>query len=86
MAPFFSVYLYTGAAVVPLWLGLPMLSLKFSGTAGAFALISGLTGLAWSFFTLSRSVMSSQNFSFARSATTLALTALFIISFLVLLR
>lgn len=80
LAPFFPVYLYTGAALAPLWLGLPFIFLYSKNIASPLSLLLGTFGMAWAFVTVTRSVMASQNFNFPRAASTLALTIIFIVS------
>ncbi|MDW7650410.1 MAG: YIP1 family protein [Bacillota bacterium] len=81
---FFPVYLHTGAAMVPFWLGIPMTFLYTSGHFGLPALLLGALGLAWGAGTLIYAVMASQNLSFFRSTVSLAITVIFIISFRIL--
>lgn len=84
-SPFLSVYLHTGAAVPPLWLGLPLLLIYFSPlAAGQLILYLGILCLAWGFATITNSVKDSQNFSWLQSTAALSLTIIFIISFLIL--
>jgi hypothetical protein len=80
-SPFFPVYLYTGAALAPLWLGLPFIYLYSKGIWPVAALLLGALGLAWGAVTMIRSIMAGQNFTFLRASLALALTAIFIISF-----
>jgi hypothetical protein len=79
--PFFPVYLFTGAAMAPLWLGLPFILLYTKGIWPIPSLLLGALGLAWASVTLIRSIMASQNFTFLRATAALALTVIFIISF-----
>jgi hypothetical protein len=84
-ATFLSVYLHSGAAVPPLWLGLPMLLMYFGAVAtGQFILYLGILSMAWGFATITNSVMDSQNFSWRQSVAVLSITIIFIISFLIL--
>ena len=84
VSSFFTVYMHTGAALAPLWLGVPMLLFYFNGVGGIFTLLLGAIGVTWGVITLTRSVMVSQHLTFARAAFALAITVIFIISFRIL--
>ncbi|EEG76095.1 hypothetical protein [Dethiobacter alkaliphilus] len=83
-AAYFPVYLHTGTATVPLWLGLPMVTLYSWGLLGTFSLLLAAVGLTWGFATIAKSLMASQAFTFVRASIALAITIIFIFSFYVL--
>ena len=84
VSSFFTVYMHTGAALAPFWLGIPMLLFYFNEVGGILTFILGAIGVTWGTIALIRSVVASQNLTFARAAFSLALTVVFIISFRIL--
>jgi hypothetical protein len=78
---FFPVYLHTGASVVPLWLGIPMVFFYSAGHFGVFSLLLGGVGIAWGALTIIHSIMYSQQLTLVRSTIALAITIIFVISF-----
>jgi hypothetical protein len=79
-ASFFPVYLHTGAALAPLWVGMPFIYLYSNNILNPISLLLGAFGLAWASVTLIRSIMANQTFTFLRASIALVLTVTFIIS------
>lgn len=80
-AGYFPVYLHTGAAIVPLWLGLPIVALYGHDIISIPGIILGVIGLAWTGATIMKSIMSLQKFNAMRAIFSLSITIIFIIAF-----